>query len=30
MAVARERTERYEPATIEPKWREEWARSGLH
>ena len=30
MAVAKERIERYDPATIEPKWQEEWARSGLH
>ncbi len=30
MAVAKERTERYDPATIEPKWQQEWARSGLH
>ena len=30
MAVAKERTERYDPATIEAKWREEWERSGLH
>jgi leucyl-tRNA synthetase len=30
MAVAKERTERYDPATIEAKWREEWVRSGLH
>ncbi|HEY6959859.1 MAG TPA: leucine--tRNA ligase [Candidatus Limnocylindria bacterium] len=30
MTIAKERIERYDPATIEPKWREEWARSGLH
>src|ERR671937_1391319 len=26
----KERTAKYEPATIEPKWQEEWVRSGLH
>ena len=30
MAVAKERTERYDPATIEAKWLSEWDRSGLH
>ncbi len=30
MAVAKERTERYDPATVEPKWLDAWARSGLH
>ncbi len=30
MTVAKERTERYDPATIEPKWLDEWQRSGLH
>ena len=30
MAVAKERIERYDPATIEPKWQAAWARSGLH
>ncbi len=30
MAVAKERTERYDPAAIEAKWLEEWERSGLH
>ena len=30
MAVAKERTERYDPAAIEAKWQEEWKRSGLH
>jgi len=30
MAIAKERTERYDPATIEPKWLDEWERSGLH
>ena len=30
MAVAKERTEKYDPATIEAKWQEEWKRSGLH
>ena len=30
MAVAKERTERYDPTTIEAKWQEEWKRSGLH
>ena len=30
MAVAKERTERYDPATIEAKWLAEWERSGLH
>ena len=30
MTIEKERTERYDPATIEPKWQEEWVRSGLH
>ena len=30
MTVAKERTERYDPATIEPKWLDEWERSRLH
>ena len=30
MAIAKERTERYNPATIEPKWQEEWVRARLH
>jgi leucyl-tRNA synthetase len=30
MAVAKERTERYDPATIEAKWLDVWQRSGLH
>ncbi|MEP6694048.1 MAG: class I tRNA ligase family protein, partial [Chloroflexota bacterium] len=30
MAVAKPRIDRYEPAIIEPKWQEEWVRSGLH
>ena len=30
MAIAKERIERYDPGTIEPKWQEAWARSGLH
>ncbi len=30
VTVAKERTERYDPATIEPKWQGEWQRSGLH
>src|SRR5207245_5631528 len=28
MTVEKTRTERYDPATIEPKWQEEWKRSG--
>jgi leucyl-tRNA synthetase len=30
MAVMKQRIDRYEPATIEPKWQDEWVRSGLH
>jgi leucyl-tRNA synthetase len=30
VAVAKERTERYDPATIEAKWLDEWERSRLH
>jgi leucyl-tRNA synthetase len=30
VAVTKQRIDRYEPATIEPKWQEEWVRSGLH
>jgi leucyl-tRNA synthetase len=30
MAIAKARTERYDPATIEPKWQEEWVRARLH
>ncbi|HYR93656.1 MAG TPA: leucine--tRNA ligase [Methylomirabilota bacterium] len=30
MTIERQRTEKYDPATIEPKWQEEWVRSGLH
>ena len=30
MAVVKERIDRYEPASIEAKWQEEWVRSGLH
>jgi leucyl-tRNA synthetase len=30
MTVEKQRTEKYDPATIEPKWQEEWVRSGLH
>jgi leucyl-tRNA synthetase len=30
MTIEKERTEKYDPATIEPKWQEEWVRSGLH
>ena len=30
MTMEKERVERYDPATIEPKWQEEWVRSGLH
>ncbi len=30
VAVAKERTERYDPSKIEAKWLEEWVRSGLH
>ncbi|HUG05818.1 MAG TPA: leucine--tRNA ligase [Candidatus Limnocylindria bacterium] len=30
MAVTKQRIDRYEPASIEPKWQEEWVRSGLH
>ena len=30
MAVAKQRIEKYEPASIEAKWQEEWVRSGLH
>ena len=30
MTIEKQRTEKYDPATIEPKWQEEWVRSGLH
>ena len=30
MTIEKQRTERYDPATIEPKWQDEWVRSGLH
>jgi leucyl-tRNA synthetase len=30
MAVAKQRIEKYDPASIEAKWQEEWVRSGLH
>jgi len=30
VTVEKQRTEKYDPATIEPKWQEEWVRSGLH
>ncbi|HEV8229614.1 MAG TPA: leucine--tRNA ligase [Candidatus Limnocylindria bacterium] len=30
MAMTKDRVERYDPASIEPKWQEEWVRSGLH
>ncbi len=30
MAVMKQRIDRYEPASIEPRWQEEWVRSGLH
>ncbi len=30
MAVTKQRIDRYEPASIEAKWQEEWVRSGLH
>jgi leucyl-tRNA synthetase len=30
VAVAKERTERYDPATIEAKWLDQWDRSRLH
>jgi len=30
VAVAKERTERYDPTSIEAKWLDEWVRSGLH
>jgi leucyl-tRNA synthetase len=30
VTMSKERTERYDPATIEPKWLAEWERSGLH
>src|SRR5712692_3250568 len=30
MTIEKRRTEKYDPATIEPKWQEEWVRSGLH
>jgi leucyl-tRNA synthetase len=30
MAVTKQRIDRYEPASIESKWQEEWVRSGLH
>jgi len=30
VAVTKRRIDRYEPASIESKWQEEWVRSGLH
>src|SRR6266545_3743837 len=30
MAVTKPKIERYDPATIEPKWQDHWVRSGLH
>jgi len=30
MTIEKQRTEKYDPAAIEPKWQEEWVRSGLH
>jgi leucyl-tRNA synthetase len=30
VTVVKERIDRYEPASIEAKWQEEWVRSGLH
>jgi leucyl-tRNA synthetase len=30
MTVEKQRTEKYDPATIEQKWQDEWVRSGLH
>ena len=30
MAVVKQRVDRYDPASIEAKWQEEWVRSGLH
>src|SRR5436190_188438 len=30
MTIEKQRTEKYDPATIEPKWQEEGVRSGLH
>ncbi len=30
MAVTKQRIDRYEPASIESKWQDEWVRSGLH
>jgi leucyl-tRNA synthetase len=30
MAVTKQRIDRYDPASIEPKWQDEWVRSGLH
>ena len=30
MTIEKQRTEKYDPATIEPKWQDEWVRSGLH
>jgi len=30
MAVVKQRIDRYDPASIEPKWQDEWVRSGLH
>ncbi|MDP9252425.1 MAG: leucine--tRNA ligase [Chloroflexota bacterium] len=30
MAVTKQRIDRYDPASIEAKWQEEWVRSGLH
>jgi leucyl-tRNA synthetase len=30
VAVTKQRIERYEPASIEAKWQDEWVRSGLH
>ena len=30
MTIEKQRTERYDPAAIEPKWRAAWERAGLH
>ncbi|HEU5288886.1 MAG TPA: class I tRNA ligase family protein, partial [Candidatus Limnocylindria bacterium] len=30
MTIEKQRTERYDPAAIEPKWLAEWERTGLH
>jgi leucyl-tRNA synthetase len=30
MAVVKQRIDRYDPASIEPRWQDEWVRSGLH